>query len=171
MRHLLLVLAFVLLLRLPFLNHPIQGDDAKYLAMAMHTQIDPLHPTHFRYAFTGEMVDMRGFPHPPLNAWILGALLAVFGDVREVPYHAFYTLFSLICAASVWVLARRFSPQPLLTTLIFAVTPAFVVNGNSLESDLPFLACWLAACALFVYAVDIRCTWLLAASAFASAMA
>jgi hypothetical protein len=33
---------------------------------------------------------------------------------------------------------------------LFIAVPAFVVNGNSLETDLPFLAFWMAAVALFV---------------------
>ena len=49
-----------------------------------------------------------------------------------------------------WSLARRFSPHPLWATLLFVVTPAFVINGNSLEADIPFLAFWMAGVALFV---------------------
>src|SRR5574341_8737 len=155
-RYLLAIVALVLLLRLPFLNQAIQGDDIYYLAGAEHAQIDALHPNHARYAFLGQLVDMRGHPHPPLNAWFLGALLAVFGDVREVPFHAAYLLFSLIAVLSTWSLARRFSSRPLLATLLFLAAPSFVVNGNSLEADVPFLAFWLASIALFVSAVDAR---------------
>jgi hypothetical protein len=148
-RGLLLVLAIVLLLRLPFLNQAIQGDDDTYLAEASHALIEPLHPAHTTYVFQGVAVDLRGHPHPPLNAWILAGLLAVFGEVKEVPFHAAYIVFSLIAAGAMWSLARRFSPQPLWATLLFLAVPAFVVNGNSLETDLPFLAFWLAAVALF----------------------
>ncbi len=145
-----LVLVVVLLIRLPFLNQAIQGDDPYYLAAAEHAQIDPLHPNHGTYVFLGDRVDLRGFPHPPLNAWFLAMLLAALGDIREVPFHAAYILFSLIAALSMWSLARRFSPQPLWATLLFLAVPAFVINGNSLESDLPFLAFWMAALACFV---------------------
>ena len=64
-----------------------------------------------------------------------------------------------------WSLARRFSPHPLWATLLFIAVPAFVVNGNSFESDLPFLAFWMAAVALYVAAVDRRGKWLYAAAA------
>src|SRR5438477_12817556 len=93
---LLLIAAIVLALRLPFLNQAIQGDDVYYLAEAQHAQIEPLHPKHVQYAFIGRMVDMRGQPHPPLNAWYLALLLATFKDVSEIPFHAAYILFSLI---------------------------------------------------------------------------
>jgi hypothetical protein len=147
---LFLVIAVALLLRAPFLNQAIQGDDVYYLYGAEHAQIEPAHPTHVRYVFQGDLVDMEGHSHPPLNAWILGLLLAAVGDIREVPFHAAYVLFSLIAAISMWSLARRFSPHPLWATLLFIATPAFVINGTSLESDLPFLAFWMAGVALFV---------------------
>ena len=147
---LVLILAVVLLIRLPFLNQAIQGDDVYYLAAAEHAQIEPLDPNHVQYVSIGDRVDLRGFPHPPFNAWFLALLLAVIGDIREVPFHAAYMLFSVIAALAMWSLAKRFSPHPLWATLLFLAVPAFVVNGNSLESDLPFLAFWMAAVACFV---------------------
>lgn len=60
-----IVLGLVLLLRLPFLNQAIQGDDVKYIALAQHAQIEPLHPKNTPYVFEGKVVDMRGHPHPP----------------------------------------------------------------------------------------------------------
>src|SRR5712672_2282315 len=78
---LLLVLAVVLLLRAPFLNQAIQGDDVYYLAGAEHAQIEPAHPVNVRYVFQGDAVDMEGHTHPPLNAWILGGLLVAVGDI------------------------------------------------------------------------------------------
>jgi len=147
---LLLIVAIVLAMRLPFLNHAIQGDDVYYLAEAEHAQIEPLHPTHFKLVFLGNLSDMRGHSHPPMNAWILGGLLAAFGDIREAPFHAAYILFSLMAALAMWSLAQRFSANPLWATLLFIATPAFVINGNSLETDLPFLAFWMMSAALFV---------------------
>jgi hypothetical protein len=147
---LLLVLAVVVLLRAPFLNQAIQGDDVYYLAGAEHAQIDSAHPIDVRYVFQGDLVDMEGHPHPPLNVWFLGLLLAVIGDIREAPFHAAYILFSVVAAVSMWSLARRFSPHPLWATLLFVATPAFVINGSSLESDIPFLAFWMAGVALVV---------------------
>jgi hypothetical protein len=159
------VLCAALLLRLPFLNQAIQGDDFYYLKGAEHAQIDPLHPTHARYVFLGRQVDMRGHPHPPLDTWVLGGLLAAFGDIYEVPFHAAYIVFSVVAAFSMLALARRFCDEPLLPTALFLVTPSFVINGNSLESDVPFVAFWLAAIALFVYE---RYAWSAVAAAIAA---
>jgi hypothetical protein len=162
---LLLVLAIVLLIRLPFLNQAIQGDEDIYRTEAEHALIDPLHPNDTKYVFMGDVVDLRGHSHPPLNGWVLAGLIAVVGDIREVPFHAVYIVFSLIAAASMWSLARRLSPQPVWATLVFVAVPVFIVNGNSLESDLPFLAFWMASIALFCAG---RLGWAAAAMAVTS---
>jgi len=170
-RQLILIALVVLALRLPFLNQALQGDDILYLTEAEHAQIDPLHPKHTTYVFMGRDIDMRGQSHPPLDAWFLALLLAVGEDVSEIPFHAAYILFSLIAAFSALALARRFSPHPLLATLLFLATPAFIINGTSLESDVPFVALWLLSTALYVIAVDRASQPLLLASCFAMTLA
>jgi hypothetical protein len=144
-----LAMAAVLLIRIPFLNQAIQGDDDIYITEAAHAQVDPLHPANTHYVFRGDVVDLRGHSHPPLNAWPLALLVAAFGTVKEIPFHAAYIVFSLIAVWSMWMLARRFSPHPLWATLLFCAVPAFVVNGSSFEPDIPFLAFWMASIALF----------------------
>ena len=171
MKQYLLIAALILALRAPFLHQAIQGDDLYYLYGAEHAQIDPLHPTHTRYFFLGDLVDMRGQSHPPLNSWILGALLALLGDVREAPFHLAYALFSIAAVAAMWSLARRFAKRPVPATLLFCAVPAFIVNGNSLEADLPFLAFWMCAIAFFVHAVDRGSYAALAASAASAGLA
>lgn len=170
-RRAILIAALILAIRLPFLNQAIQGDDPYYLAGAEHAQIEPLHPNHVKYLFMGDMVDMRGHPHPPLNSWILGGLLAAVGDIREKPFHLAYISFSLIAALAMLSLAERFSTRPMLATLLFCAVPAFVINGNSFEADLPFLAFWMLAVALFVRGVDSNSTLLLIGSGLSAAVA
>ena len=143
------LLAVVLLLRLPFLNQAIQGDDNIYITEGAHALVDPLHPGNVPYVFQGREVDLRGHPHPTTYGWFLAPLITIFGGVPEVPFHLSYIVFSLIAAGAMWSLARRFSPHPLWAVLLFVAVPAFVVNGNSLEADVPFLAFWMAAIALF----------------------
>jgi hypothetical protein len=167
----LAIIALVLALRLPFLHQAIQGDDLYYLYGAEHAQIEPLHPDHAKYLFQGDLVEMRGNSHPPLNSWILGALLWAFGDVREVPFHLVYSVFSIIAALAMLSLARRFCDKPFLATLLFIAEPAFVVNGNSLETDLPFLALWMLAVAWFMQGVEENSALPLIGSALAAALA
>ncbi|MEO8594553.1 MAG: hypothetical protein ABI759_14650 [Candidatus Solibacter sp.] len=165
-RSLLLLLGLVLLLRLPFLNQAIQGDDPIYLTEAQHALVDPLHPNDVKYVFLGDEVDLRGHSHPPGNAWPLAGLLLLFGEVKEIPFHAAYLVFSLLAMGAMWSLARRFSERPLWACLLFLAVPTFVVNGGSLEADLPFLAFWMASIALFLSGR----VWLAAAAMAAAAM-
>jgi 4-amino-4-deoxy-L-arabinose transferase-like glycosyltransferase len=150
----LLLVLLVLALRLPFLTHPIQGDDAFYLAAAQQAQVAPADPHHFVITAQGMRIDMRGFPHPPGNSWILAAILAVTGEVREPVYHAVYLVFSVIAVLAAYSIARRYSGHALWAAMLFAATPAFVINGTSLETDLPFLAFWLGSMALYLGAVE-----------------
>ncbi len=172
MKQALIVILLTILLRLPFLNEAVQGDDVYYLYGAQHAQVDPLHPLHTQYAFLGQMVDMRGHPHGPLNPWILGGLVAVFGEVREVQFHAAYIVFSLMAVLAMLSLARRFCPgREVFATLLFMAVPAFVVNGNSFETDLPFLAFWLISFVYFAKALDTKSVWPLFVSGAAGALA
>src|ERR1039458_2021053 len=127
---LLLCLGLALLIRLPFLHQAIQGDDHIYLTEAEHALVDALHPNDVKYVFLGDEVDLRGHSHPPGNAWPLAALLLVFGDVKEIPFHAAYIVFSMTAVWAMWRLACRFSERPLWATLLFIAAPAFVVNGD-----------------------------------------
>jgi Dolichyl-phosphate-mannose-protein mannosyltransferase len=150
-RDLLLLAGLVLLIRLPFLAQPIQGDDVYYLAMARNGLVDPLHPMQMGYVYQGQQIWMAGHSHPPLNNYILLLLLEVFGGVHEAAFHAVYILFSLLAVGAVYFLGRRLTPRPLLAALLFLAVPAFVLSGNKLEADLPFLAFWLLGFALCVY--------------------
>ncbi len=165
LRDLILIALLVVALRAPFLTQPVQGDDIYYLEGAQHAQIDPAHPHHAKYLFQGRLVDMRGHPHPPLNAWILGGLLAAVGEVKELPFHAAYALFSLMAAGAMYALTRLYTARALEATCLFCAVPAFVVNGNSLESDLPLLAFWMVGMAAFFWAAEEKSAGLLALAA------
>ncbi len=149
----LLLLGLVALMRLPYLWFPIQGDDNFYLAMAQHALVDPLHPNRFQYVAEGGLVDMRGFPKPPGNAWILAGALAVLGDVREPALHLLYAGFSLLALWAVWELALVFCVSPHWAVALFAAVPTFAINGNSLEADIPFVAFFMMAMAFLVRGV------------------
>ena len=155
-RGFIFVIAAVLALRLPFLNQAIQGDDVFYLAGAKHSQIEPLHPKNVEFPLSGKMVSMQGHTHPPFNVWYLGLILWLVGDVKEPVFHLAYIPFSLMAALSCYALARRWTPRPFIATMLFMATPAFVINGTSLEADLPLLGLWMASMAGFVSATEKR---------------
>lgn len=150
-RDVILLALLVIALRLPFLNQAVGGDEPYYLAAAEHAQIDPWHPNHTMFVFEGNDVTFRGYPHPPGNAWFQAAMLALCGDIKEAPFHAGYILFSLFAVMSVYSLGRKFSSNPLLAALLFLAVPVFVINGNTMESDLPYVSMLLAGFAFYVW--------------------
>jgi len=170
-RELIWLLLLAAVLRLIFINQAFQLDDPDYLAAARYVAVNPWHPSWASYVFQGELVDMRGHPHPPFNGWFLGLALKLTGSEVEIPLHAIYMLFTLLAVASMYWLARRFTERPVAATLLFIATPAFLVHGNSLEADLPLAALWLLAAFLFIRGVDKESSGFLAASSIALALA
>lgn len=171
-RQIFIVVVVVLLLRLPFLNTAAQWDDFNYLAAGHYALTNPAHPSHVEYVFQGEMHSMRGHPHPPGMAWILALCMLVLGPFREIPCHAAFLIFSIVAGLSMLMLARRFVPGGAVeATLLFLAVPASMVSGTSFESDLPLLAFWTLAMALYFEAVDRRDARWLAAAVLAMAAA
>ncbi|MBI1354083.1 MAG: hypothetical protein GC160_07035 [Acidobacteria bacterium] len=150
-RDVLLLILLVLAIRLPFVGQPVQGDDAYYLLIAENARVDPAHAMQFGFRLQGETVWAAGHTRPPGDGYVLAALLTLLGGVREVPLHLFYTGFSLLAVLAMYWLARRFTGRAFEAALIFAATPALVVNGGKLESDVPMLAFWTLGAACFVH--------------------
>ena len=150
-RDILILLAAVVLIRLPFLTLPVQGDDVYYLLIAENARVDPLHPMDFSFRLQGETVWAAGHTRPPLAALLLAGLIEAFGGVDVVGFHLAYLALSLVAVFSMYALARRYTNRPLWAALLFVAVPAFAVSGTKLEADLPLLAFWTLGCALFVH--------------------
>ena len=150
-RQFLLLGGFTLLLHLPFLFQPVQGDDVNYLDMAQRVFEQPLTPLNFRYVFQGRLVDMAGHPHPPLNAYFLAMLWALWGGFSPLFFHAAYLLFALTISFAAYALAARFTTQPLWAALLVASSPLVQVNTNPLAlPEGPTLAFLLLGAALYL---------------------
>ncbi len=80
-----LVLGLVLVMRAPFFGGAVQGDDHIYLSTATHALIEPLHPNNTKYVFRGDVVDLRGQTHPPLDGWVLAGLIAALRRCERSP--------------------------------------------------------------------------------------
>ena len=150
-RPLLLLGAFTLLLHLPFIFQPVQGDEVNYLDMAKQVLERPLTPLNFRYVFQGREVDMAGHPHPPLNAYILALLWVLWGGFSPLFFHATYLLFALTISFAAYALAARFTTQPLWAALLVASSPLVQLNTNTLAGpEGPTLAFLLLGAALYL---------------------
>jgi len=151
-RQLWLLAAFTLLLHVPFLNQPVQGDEVNYLDIAQQVFRQPLTPLNFSYVFQGRMVDAAGHPHPPLNAYLLALIWMIRGHFSVVFFHACYLLFALGISFAAYALASRFTSQPLWAALLVAASPLVEVNTNTLAGpEPPALAFLLIGAAAFFW--------------------
>ena len=150
-RDLLLLATFTVLLHVPFLKQPVQGDEGTYLEIARHVLQQPLTPLNFQYVFLGHLVDATGHPHPPLNAYLLALAWIVRGHFSVLFFHLFYLLFALGISFAAYGLAVRFTSQPLWCALLVAASPLVQVNTNTLAGpEAPALAFLLAGAAAFL---------------------
>ncbi|HUI56950.1 MAG TPA: hypothetical protein VLY04_18370 [Bryobacteraceae bacterium] len=151
-RDLLLLAAFTVLLHLPFLWQPVQGDEITYLDIGRHVLSQPLTPLNFQYVFQGHVVDASGHPHPPLNGYLLALAWIVHGGFSAPFFHAFYLLFALGISFAAYALAARFTAQPLWAALLVAASPLVQVNTNTLAGpESPALAFLLIGAAAFFW--------------------
>lgn len=151
-RELLILAVFTLLLHVPFLKQPVQGDEVHYLDMAVNVFKQPLTPLNFSFVFQGTPVDASGHPHPPLNAYIMTLPWLLIGHFSIVSFHAFYLLFALGISFAAYALASRYTTEPLWAALLVAASPLVQVNTNTLASpEAPGLALLLAGAVAFFW--------------------
>lgn len=145
--------AMVLVATVPFLNKAFHIDDVYYLQVARHILKDPWRPYDFTWISQGR--EHQAFENdwsPPFFKYVLAAGLLVFGE-KEVPLHGIMGLFVACTAGSIYSIALRFSPRPLLTTALVILNPLFVPSQN-LMLDVPMLALGLAGVACHVWGTD-----------------
>ena len=157
-RQLWLLTAFTLLLHLPFLTQPVQGDEVNYLDIAHQVFRQPLTPLNFSYVFQGRLVDVAGHPHPPLTSYFLALLLLLRGHVSVVFFHAYYLVFALGISFAAYAVAAYFTPQPLWAALLVAASPLVQVHSNALGlPESPALALLLVGAAAFFWGRFLTC--------------
>jgi hypothetical protein len=160
-----ILLALVVALGVPFWGKAFHIDDPFFIAIALNLRLHPLRP--FDGAVALDDTDHRVFArvasapntfetlsHPPLVPYVIAATSVASGGLREVPQHAAFLLFSGVAAWFQYRLARRFTKAPLLAALLLVACPVFILGGHGLMTDVPAIALFLAALALFIEGAD-----------------
>lgn len=165
------ILAFVLLLTAPFAGQAFHIDDAIFWDFARHSLDVPFQQHIPDYKLMGvEITEFRD-THPPVDQLYLAAIMRVSGSDSEWPLHLGFMIFPVITGFSMFFLARRFTHNALLATLLLLATPAVMTSSHTLMGDLPMTAFWLAAMTAYIYGVDRNDTFLLAVAGVAAALA
>ncbi|MFA5801960.1 MAG: glycosyltransferase family 39 protein [Thermoleophilia bacterium] len=160
----LVIAAAVLVLTVPFINQPFNQDDRDFVEFARASSSDITNIKLENYTYAGKFFKSYRDPHGPLLTTYLGMTLRMGTAESEALFHGLYLIFPLIAAFSMYYLARRFTSEPLIATLLLLFTPGFMVLSHTLMDNLPGLSLALAAATLFIQGADKDDSRLLAAS-------
>ncbi len=166
-----MVLAFVLLITVPFAGQAFHIDDAIFWDFAKLNLDSPLRQDIPDYHLMGFDVPQFRDTHPPLDQAYMSAIMRATGSDNEVPLHLGFIIFPAIAGVSMYFLARRFTGRALLATLLLLATPAFMAASHTLMGDVPMTSFWLAATAFYIFGVDRDDARLLALAGISAALA
>ncbi len=170
----LLLSLFAVAVNIPFLNQVFHMDDGIYLLIAENIPHHPWFPQDRPVYFEGLYgSDLASTEHPwPLTSYLV-ALCAAFGGLSERPLHSVFLVFPVAIACSTYSIARRLTRHAVLASLTVVTLPAVYVMSHVLMTDVPLLAMWLTATALFIRGLSSGKSgwaWLAAATAAGAAL-
>lgn len=158
-KEIMVVIAFTLLLTVPFIGRPFHMDDVNFIELARARQSEPLETVLSDYTFFGQQNEYFLDTHPPLIPSYVALLIKVAGE-SETVMHLAFLIFPLMAAVSMYYLARKYTSNALLVALLFIATPGAMVMSHGIMTDMPGLSLWLAAVTLYVYGLDRKSLWL-----------
>ena len=153
MRDSLIIVFFVLILSVPFINKAFHIDDTAYIYIARQVTKDPLHPYSFNFDWSGKTGLATHISNPPLISYYIAVIMLLFGRAEWV-IHLSFLIFPIIAGISMFYIAKKFTNKPLASSLLFVTSIAFVVMVHTLMLDIPFIAFFLLSIALFIYGVE-----------------
>ena len=154
-RDLALLIILTIALHAPFVGQAFHLDDTQYLDVALNVSRNPLFPMDLPSVFQGQHLTLWGHTHPPLNAYLIAALVFLGGgSPSEIFLHSSFLLFPILLSVSFYFLARRFGVNPLLASALLAINPTLMVSAHTLMADVPLVALWVCGLVLFVRAID-----------------
>src|ERR1051325_4066478 len=172
-RPLLLLAIATALALLPFVNKAFTMDDPLFVRSAQWISGHAFDPYGFAINWYGRTQPMREvMQNPPLTSYAL-AVAAAIGGWNEAPLHVVFALFAFRAVVGTWSLARGMTDHPLLAALLTLSMPFFLVSATNVMSDVPMLACFVWALALWRRGLDENrdaLLWLAALAAAAAGM-
>ncbi len=150
MKRYLLVAAIVLAGIAPFSSRAVFMDEHIYIQIARSAQTNPLFPQETPKLFFGtRSPSFADHTHPPVGEYYLAFLYWLFGGFREVPFRLLFSVFPIAAALAFFNLAKRFTANAFLVSVLFAASPAFFVYSSTFMMDIPMLAFLLLGFALY----------------------
>src|SRR2546428_7407006 len=123
-RDLVLLIALTFAIHLPFVEQAFHLDDVQYLDVARNVFRNPLFPLDLQSVFEGKHLTLWAHSHPPLNSYVIAALLLLTNRTpSERVLHGCFLVFPLLIAVAFYFLARQFMTKPLLATALLVTNP------------------------------------------------
>ena len=117
-------------------------DDTGHLEIARWIAANPLHPMSGVLSWGQDFQPIYQTNQPHLYFYLMAAWGSVFGWT-EASMHLLMSLFVFWAIFAFYRIANFLSPvSAILPTVLFAISPAFVVGQNSMV-DIPLIAVWL----------------------------
>lgn len=150
------ILTLTFAVNVPFLNQAFHMDDGIYLLLSQNVRQSPWFPEDEPAYFEGLCTkDLASTEHPwPFTIYLLALSSFISGDVSEMRLHFPFLVFPLAISCSMYFLGRRFTGHPIFATLLVVTMPVLYVMSHTLMTDVPLLALWLSATAVFCSGVD-----------------
>ena len=146
----LVAVGAVLLCLLPFISKAFNVDDPLFIWAAKHIQSHPADCFGFEVNWYGWAMLMADVTKNPPGACYYLALVGRLFGWSEISLHLAFLLPAAAAAYGTYVLAVRWTAQPLLATLLGLLTPVFIVSSTSVMSDTMMLAFWVWALVFWI---------------------
>ncbi len=170
-RHRVAVAVCVAALLAPFVDRPLHVDDPVTVWVARQIVAHPADFYGFDANWHGRLAPLsEQMQNPPLSGYLAAAITATLGG-SERALHLGFLIPAIAAALGIHAIARRLCGDALLATAIAVLAPAFVVTAANLSSDVPMLACFCWAIALWLRGLDSGRAGLLACAALLAAAA
>jgi hypothetical protein len=154
-REIVIIIAVSFLIVLPFINQAYYIDDFIYLSAAQQYNEQGFD------SFKNGTSDQEGylFPnyyltHPLLWPWFLAMFIKIFNTTNEVALHSISIITLIITGFSALLVSKRFSKEPLFSTLFFLFLPAVMLLSHVMMTDIPTVAFFFLALGLHLEGVE-----------------
>jgi 4-amino-4-deoxy-L-arabinose transferase-like glycosyltransferase len=152
--HIVILVILTVACLVPFSDKAFHIDDPLFIWAARHIQNNPVDFYGFNVNWYGWEGSMAGIAkNPPLTSYYIAFVASIAGWSERV-LHLFFLLTSIGVVIGTYFLAKRFCSMPFQASLIAMTTPAFLVSGTTVMSDMMMLAFWCWAVVLWVRGTD-----------------
>ncbi|GFE57829.1 glycosyltransferase family 39 protein [Geobacter sp. AOG1] len=137
----ILILISVTVLSLaPFAAKAFNIDEPLFIWVAKHIQSHPLDFYGFRINWYGTDMDAaRIIKNPPLASYYIAMVATLFGW-NEIPLHLAFLFPAVAAVLGTYFLAKDFTQNPLMATLIGILNPVFILSSMTVMCDTMMLA-------------------------------